>query len=113
MIQYFKESVLPKVTFITEDGEQVVAENAEGNLMEIALEHHVDGITGDCGGLCSCGTCHVQIDPAWIDVVGPATDDENDILEFEDAANAYSRLGCQIELTPDLDGLVVRVVTLS
>lgn len=102
---------LPQVTFITKAGEEVVAEAHEDSLMRIANDHDVEGITGDCGGVCSCATCHVHVDPAWADRVGPATDPERDLLELEDNFNDRSRLGCQVRLTPELDGLVVRVAT--
>ncbi len=101
---------MPKVTYITPDGETVVVEQAEGNLMTAAVEHQVDGIDGDCGGVCSCATCHVHIDPAWKEKVGPAGESEMGMLELEDKVNECSRLGCQVKLTPELDGLVVRVV---
>ena len=101
---------MPKVTFITPDGETVVVENVEGDLMNIAVEHNVDGIDGDCGGVCSCTTCHVYIDAAWKDKVGPPEDLEENVLEFEDERKESSRLGCQVNLTEELDGLVVRVV---
>jgi ferredoxin, 2Fe-2S len=74
------------------------------------LTHGVPGITGDCGGVCSCATCHVKIDPAWVEKVGPAGEAEAGMLELEDEVEDNSRLGCQVKLTDDLDGLVVRVV---
>lgn len=101
---------MPKVTYITPDGESVVVEAAKGNLMTTAVDNQVDGIDGDCGGVCSCATCHVHVDPAWIDKVGPAGEAEKGMLELEDNVSETSRLGCQIKLTPELDGLVVRVV---
>ena len=101
---------MPTVTFITADGEKSVIENAEGSLMEIAVDHDVEGIDGACGGVCSCATCHVKIPPEWRPRVGPATEAEKDIFEFEDEADESSRLGCQVELTGELDGLVVQVV---
>ncbi len=101
---------MPKITYITPDGEEVVVENASGDLMSAAVESGVEGIAGDCGGVCSCGTCHVHIDPAWLERVGTATDVEQDMLELEEGFAEASRLGCQVELTPELDGLVVRVV---
>lgn len=101
---------MSKVTFITPEGETVVVENAEGNLMSIAVDHAVSGIGGDCGGVCSCATCHVHIDPVWVDRVGPANDIESGMLEFASHFCLNSRLGCQVQVTPALDGLVVRVV---
>lgn len=101
---------MPTVTYITPDGERVVVENADGNLMTAAVEKQVEGIDGDCGGVCSCATCHVHIDEAWAAKVGPASESEEGMLELEDEVSETSRLGCQVELTPELDGLVVRVV---
>ncbi len=101
---------MPNVTYITPAGETRVIENAEGTLMSAAVANQVEGIDGDCGGVCSCATCHVHVDPAWTDKVGPATPAEEGMLELEDEATPASRLGCQVPLTPELDGLVVRVV---
>ncbi|MEM9420405.1 MAG: 2Fe-2S iron-sulfur cluster-binding protein [Planctomycetota bacterium] len=101
---------MPKVTYITPAGDEVVVENAEGNLMTAAVENQVTGIDGDCGGVCSCATCHIHVDPAWTDKVGPASEAEEGMLEFEDGVEDNSRLGCQVKLTSELDGLVVRVV---
>lgn len=101
---------MPKVTYITPRGDEVVVDNAEGTLMHAAVENQVEGIDGDCGGVCSCATCHVHVDPAWADKVGPATEAEEGMLELEDDVAPTSRLGCQVKLTPELDGVVVRVV---
>ncbi len=101
---------MPKVTYITPEGERVVVEQAEGTLMSAAVENQVSGIDGDCGGVCSCATCHVHVDEAWTDKVGPAGEGEKGLLELEDGVEENSRLGCQVKLTPELDGLVVRVV---
>lgn len=101
---------MPKVTYITPSGDKLVVDSEEPNLMRAAVENGVEGILGDCGGVASCATCHVHIDPDWIDKVGPATEIEQGMLELEDDVNENSRLGCQVKLTPELDGLVVRVV---
>lgn len=101
---------MPKVTFITAKGESVVVEDAAGSLMEIALDNQVEGIEGACGGVCSCATCHVLVDEAWQAKVGSATENELDLLDSEDKfCEKQSRLGCQVQLTDELDGLVVRV----
>jgi len=104
---------MPKVTFITQDKEEVVLDDVEGSLMEIAVERGIAGIDGDCGGVCSCATCHVQVAREWMDKVGKAEDIEKDTLEFSPGVTSRSRLSCQIELTDDLDGLVVEVATES
>ena len=101
---------MPKVTFIAPDGSEVIADNAEGNLMNIAVENQVDGIDGDCGGVCSCATCHIKVSADWKEKVGPASEAETDMLELEEDVDESSRLGCQIKMTEELDGLVVTVV---
>ena len=102
---------MPKVTFVTPSGDNVLVDCAEGStLMSAAVDNQVDGIAADCGGVASCGTCHVQIDPEWIDKVGPATEIEKGLLDLEFEVAECSRLGCQVNLSAEHDGLVVRVV---
>jgi 2Fe-2S ferredoxin len=98
------------ITFITPGGDSVKVEKNEGSLMEAAVRNGVDGIDADCGGVCSCATCHVHVMPDWMDRVGPAGSAEQALLELEDKANDRSRLACQIKLRDELDGLVVSVV---
>lgn len=105
-----KGQLVPKVTYITPSGEEVVVNTEEPNLMQAAVKSGVDGILGDCGGVCVCATCHVHVEPEWMEKVGPASEAELGMLELEDATNERSRLGCQVKLTPELDGLVVKVV---
>lgn len=100
---------MANITFITPDGQSISLEGSSGSLMQLAVKHKIPGIDGDCGGVCSCATCHVFVDPAFWDKTGPASGIESDMLEFEDHRNAYSRLSCQLDITEALDGLVVRV----
>lgn len=100
---------MPQVTFIQQNGEKVVVDDADGSLMEIALENDVEGISGDCGGVCSCSTCHVYVAPEWQEVLSEADELEMDTLDFNDHKRDNSRLGCQIVMTDALDGLVVEV----
>ena len=100
---------MSKITIIITDGREVVLENPRGSLMEAAVEAAIAGIGGDCSGVGSCGTCHIQVAPEWLDRVGPASGCERDVLDSRPNASACSRLSCQIELTEKLDGLVVRV----
>jgi ferredoxin, 2Fe-2S len=80
------------------------------SLMKAAVDADVKGIEADCGGTLSCATCHVMVDPAWADRLPPPVADERDMLDFAAApVEATSRLSCQIQLTPELDGLVVRL----
>jgi ferredoxin, 2Fe-2S len=99
------------VTFVQTDGveRQVDAEPGE-SLMEVAKANGVEGILGDCGGGCACATCHVYVDPQWLDVVGPPDDIEEMTLDMvSDVHRSNSRLSCQIRVRPELDGLRVTV----
>ncbi len=77
--------------------------------MEIARDHEIEGIDGDCGGVCSCSTCHVYVSQPWLEKLGPAGMAETDTLRFDDRQRDNSRLSCQIELTKALDGLEVSI----
>lgn len=98
------------ITFIQPDGTPREGNAPGGSVMELALATGVRGIEGQCGGCVSCGTCHVQIPADWIDRVGRASASEVDMLEFEPGFAENSRLSCQIEVTPAIDGLVVHVM---
>ena len=100
-----------KVTFIEFDKTEhtIDAEN-EMSLMEVAIQNGVPGIDADCGGACACATCHVYIDSNWIDKTGTAEQMEQDMLDFAYSPDEnLSRLTCQIEVTDELDGLIVRM----
>lgn len=99
---------MPEVTFITPEGEIVKIGNPIGTLMEVGREHDVEGVTGDCGGVCSCSTCHVHVPKEWMDRVGPPNETEKDTLEFNSHYQPNSRLACQIEMTAGFDGLVLQ-----
>lgn len=101
---------MARITFITPAGESRTVEASDGSLMQAAVRHGVSGIDADCGGVCSCATCHVQIPAEWSDRVGRAGSVEQTLLELEDTASPQSRLACQIRIGEHLDGLVVRVV---
>ena len=101
---------MPKITFVQPDGsEQVVEAQTSMTVMETAKKHGVDGIEAECGGACACATCHVYVDDAWTDRVGGPTEMEEDMLDFAFDVRPNSRLSCQIKVTDQLDGLVVRV----
>ncbi|NBB78976.1 MAG: 2Fe-2S iron-sulfur cluster binding domain-containing protein [Verrucomicrobia bacterium] len=100
---------MPKVTLITPGKKEVTLKDAIGTLMEAAVDADVEGIDGDCGGVCSCSTCHVHVAPEWVERVGPPNETEADTLEFDERTTARSRLSCQIELNDELDGLVVEI----
>ncbi len=99
-----------KITFAYESGEQVEVEAHNGDtVMQAAVDNLVNGIAAECGGACSCATCHVIVGADWIGHVGHAEDMEKDLLDNIDGATANSRLCCQIEVTRELDGLLVHV----
>lgn len=101
---------MPTVTYIESDGTRHDVEVESGqNLMQAALDNLVPGILGDCGGVCSCATCHLYVDAAWRDRLPPRGDDERFLLEGVPDACEDSRLGCQIRVSDELDGLVLRL----
>src|SRR3546814_18863841 len=80
--------------------------------MHVALTNDIAGIPGDCGGQCACGTCHVYIDPAWVERIGsvaPGSTEEAMISGAPVDARPNSRLACQVNLTPLSDGLIVEI----
>ncbi|MBF0092967.1 MAG: ferredoxin family 2Fe-2S iron-sulfur cluster binding protein [Alphaproteobacteria bacterium] len=98
-----------KVTFIERNGSQRVVEAPEGlSVLEIAHRHKLD-IEGACEGSLACATCHVVIDPDWFPKLKPASEDEEDMLDLAFGLTATSRLGCQVIVTRELDGIVVRL----
>ena len=100
---------MPKITFIDADGESRTVEGRNGStLMETAIQNNVPGIDADCGGACSCATCHVYVEDEWIEVVGPPQPMEEDMLDFAFEVRPGSRLSCQVKVSDALDGLVVR-----
>ncbi|MGB3502479.1 MAG: 2Fe-2S iron-sulfur cluster-binding protein [Mesorhizobium sp.] len=101
---------MTKVTYIAFDGARfdVDAENGS-TVMENAVRNGIPGIEAECGGACACATCHVYVDEAWTDLVGPPEAMEEDMLDFAYEVRPTSRLSCQIRLRDELDGLVVGI----
>jgi len=100
---------MPKVTFIERDGTARECDVRAGQtILDVAHENDID-IEGACEGAMACSTCHVIVDPAWIDRLPEPSEDEEDMLDLAAGLTANSRLGCQIEISDDLDGLVVRL----
>lgn len=98
------------MNFILHDGTERRIEVAAGtSLMAAAVGHGVDGIVAECGGSCSCATCHCYIDPAWLTKLQPPDETERGMLEWVVEPKPNSRLGCQVAVTADLDGIVVHV----
>jgi 2Fe-2S ferredoxin len=99
-----------KITYIEFNGREHVVDVPTGmSVMEGAKKNGVPGIDADCGGGCSCGTCHVFVDPAWLAQVGGRTPIEEATIEFAEGVEPNSRLSCQIKVSEALDGLVVRM----
>lgn len=99
---------MPSITFKDQSGESRTVEAQAGStVMETAIRNDVPGIDADCGGACSCATCHVYVDDAWTAAVGSPQPMEEDMLDFAYDVRPNSRLSCQIKVTPALDGLVV------
>ena len=98
-----------KVTFITREGDRVEAEGEEGfSLLECGQAAGMS-LEGTCEGQMACSTCHVVVDPDWFDRLPQASEEEEDMLDLAAAVERTSRLGCQIVLTPAIDGLTVRI----
>ncbi|MGJ8739137.1 2Fe-2S iron-sulfur cluster-binding protein [Zobellia laminariae] len=100
---------MAKITFITSDEETITLEGTSGSVMALAVDNGVPGIDGDCGGVCSCATCHVHVAPEDMEKTGSASEIETDMLELDDNADEYSRLCCQIDITDAIDGVVLKV----
>ena len=101
---------MPTITYIEFNGaEHRVEAEAGQSVMRAAVDNMVPGIDADCGGGCSCGTCHVIVDDAWIGKVGRPHEAEEGMLQFVPSRDENSRLSCQIEVTEALDGLIVRL----
>ena len=99
-----------KVTYVEASGAAHEADVPPGSsVMEGARKNGIPGIDADCGGGCSCGTCHVYVEEAWRARVGGRTAIEDATIEFADKVEPNSRLSCQIKVTEALDGLVVRM----
>lgn len=102
---------MPKVTYIGPDGTETTLEARDGDsVMETAIKNGVRGIVAECGGACSCATCHVYVQPEFQNLTGSANDLEDDMLDGAEAERTeHSRLSCQIKMSADLDGLTVRI----
>jgi len=100
---------MPKMTFIERNGTRREVDAPLGlSVLEIAHKHGVD-IEGACEGSLACSTCHVIVDPEWHELLKDATEDEEDMLDLAFGLTQTSRLGCQIIMTEELDGLTVKL----
>ena len=100
---------MAKITFITQDEETIHVEADSGSVMEVAVANNISGIEGECGGVCSCATCHVHVAKDFFQITGGPGEMEQDLLEFDDNVSEYSRLSCQIQVNDEVDGIVLKV----
>jgi 2Fe-2S ferredoxin len=101
---------MPKLIVVDRAGEESEVEVADGlTVMEAIRDNGFDELLALCGGCCSCATCHVHVDPAFLGKLPAMSEDEDDLLESSDHREANSRLSCQLPFTPDLDGLKVTI----
>ncbi len=101
---------MPQLVVINRAGEEQTVEVKEGlTVMEAIRDNGFDELLALCGGCCSCATCHVQVDPAFADLLPAMSEDENDLLDSSDHRDATSRLSCQLNFTAAMDGLRVTI----
>lgn len=102
---------MPKVIYVSAAGASREVEVPIGTtVMSAALKNGIDGIVGECGGVCMCSTCHVFVDDNFFNRLPPMQDTEEAVLEISaEERKPTSRLSCQIKMTPELDGLIVRM----
>ncbi len=101
---------MPKLIVVNRAGEETELDVGDGlTVMEAIRDNGFDELLALCGGCCSCATCHVHVDSAFLGKLEPMDDDEDDLLESSDHRDERSRLSCQIPFTSDLDGLKVTI----
>lgn len=100
-----------KVTYVDSSGTARTLDVEPGtSVMQAGMRNGLTEIESDCGGACSCASCHVYVDEAWLDRFPPMTKIESALLSMLEVRKPNSRLSCQLKLTDDLDGLVVRTL---
>lgn len=101
---------MPTIKYRQITGEVIEVDLLEGtSVMQGAVDNLLEGISAECGGACSCATCQVYVDDAWMGIVGEACSIEKDMLAGCDGVRSNSRLSCQILVTPELNGLLVEI----
>tara|TARA_B100001750_G_scaffold207138_1_gene185272 strand:+ start:291 stop:611 length:321 start_codon:yes stop_codon:yes gene_type:complete len=101
---------MPKITYIEHNGKSHEIEVANGlSVMEGAVQNNIPGIDADCGGSCACATCHVYVDEKWFIKLPKKDSAEEDMLDMAFEPKKFSRLSCQLTVTNELDGLVVKM----
>ena len=101
---------MPKITYIEHNGKSHEIEVPNGlSVMEGAVQNNIPGIDADCGGSCACATCHVYLDEKWFIKLPKKDSAEEDMLDMANEPKKFSRLSCQLTVTNELDGLVVKM----
>ncbi len=102
---------MPSIHFVKPDGEKITVDAPLGlSVLEIAHRNNID-LEGACEGSLACSTCHVIVDEQWFELLPTATEDEEDMLDLAFGLTHTSRLGCQIIITEELDGLTLKLPT--
>lgn len=101
---------MPKLIVVTREGAEREVEGEAGlSVMEIIRDAGFDELLALCGGVCSCATCHVHVDPEFADKLPAMSEDENDLLDSSAYRDDRSRLSCQLRFGPALDGMKVQI----
>jgi ferredoxin, 2Fe-2S len=101
---------MPTLIYIEPHGSEQKVEVTSGKtVMQGAIENMVEGMLAECGGSCSCATCHCYVDDAWVEKTGQASEVEIDMLDCVTDRRDNSRLGCQIKVSEEHEGLVIRM----
>ena len=101
---------MAKITYIENDGKSHTVEVAEGlTVMEGAVQNNIPGIDADCGGGMACATCHVYVKDEWFDKINKKSEGEDDMIDQAYEPKKSSRLSCQIQVNPEIDGLEVHL----
>ena len=101
---------MPKITYIEHNGKSHQIDVANGlTVMEGAIQNNIPGIDADCGGSMACATCHVYVKEEWFDKLPKKEDGEEDMIDMAYEPNKFSRLSCQLTVSNELEGLVVKL----
>ena len=101
---------MAKITYIEHSNKKHIIEVPNNmSVMEGAIQNNIPGIDADCGGSMACATCHVYIDEKWLDRLEKKSESEEDMLDMAYQPNKFSRLSCQLVVSKELDGLIVRM----
>tara|TARA_B100000029_G_C16982376_1_gene744152 strand:+ start:245 stop:565 length:321 start_codon:yes stop_codon:yes gene_type:complete len=101
---------MPKITYIEHNGTPHEIEVSNGlTVMEGAIQNNIPGIDADCGGSCACATCHVYVNEKWFNKLTKKESAEEDMLDMAFEPGKFSRLSCQLTVSDELDGLVVKM----